>query len=113
MMPKKTSLRRVAICASFFNAAFFSQIRDKAIHHRIVGPANECRRLPFLRDKSDQDELLQMMGQRRRRSAQARLKLSDGYSPLPDFHEKAINGKARRVTQRLEPRSCVIEFHKS
>ena len=57
----KKNLCRVAL-ATFFDAAFFGQVRDKAVHHRIVGPANECGRLPFLRDKPDLDQLLQMMG---------------------------------------------------
>lgn len=106
----KKNLRRVD-GATLLHAALFGQVRDQAIHHSIVGPANERRCLPLLRNEPDQDQLLQMVGKRRRGGAQTRLKLADRDPPLTDFYKGAVNGKARRVAKRLKPGGYVIEFH--
>ena len=104
--------RRTGAASPLFATTFFSEVAGQSIHRCIVGAADERGGLPFLRHQPDLDHLLQMMGERRRRSAKPSLQLANRNAFLAYFHEDAVDLEPGRIAEGFKLCGCIIEGHR-
>jgi len=69
------------------------------------------RRLPFLRNQASLSQMLDVMGQCRRRQANLCLELTYRHAFVTSTDQCAIDLETHRATQGLKLAGCCFEFH--
>jgi hypothetical protein len=97
--------------ASGVGAALVGQEAEKAVHRRVIGPADQGRGLPFLCHQSRQQEPLEVVRERRSRNAEALLDLPDGQARLAGPHQGTVDLESGGVPERFELLGCLFDVH--
>ena len=97
--------------AADIDATFVDEKADKAVHRGIMSAADQRRHLSLLRDKSAQDQPMQMMRKRGCREAKFFLQLAERQTVVAGADEGAIDLEPGRIAERFELFCRLFDLH--
>lgn len=92
-------------------AALVEQGTGDFPHHRIIRPADQDRRPPFLCHQPHLHQLLAVVRQRGRGDADPLLQPANRHARLPGAHQGLEDAKPRRIPEGFEAKGDVVDVH--